>query len=132
MGRVPGLLQPISGADAVMSEKPRYVIINDIDAPEPSMVCQWVPHVGYCYLDRRQGKPDHDGMKGTEATPIEAFGFVWTDNSDGTVSFYLSDITPTATYSDGEPRRWQSWVGSFERKQLTLGAIRKSDKRNTA
>ena len=85
------------------------------------MVCQWVPGVGYCYLNRSGTKPSHDGMLGREATPIEAFGFVWTDNSDGTVSFYLADDPPlpvTATYRDGTPRRWQSRAASFEFKQI--------------
>ncbi len=100
--------------------KARYVIINEIDAPEPRMVCQWVPRIGYCYLDRRDGKHRHDGMRGDEATPIEAFGFVWTDNPDGSVSFYMSDKPVTATYRDGEPRRWQSRVQSFERRRLRV------------
>ena len=97
---------------------PKYVIINDFDAPQPSMVCQWVPGVGYCYLDRRDTKPNHDGMTGDAATPVEAFGIVWTDNKDGTVSFYLSDSPVTATYQDGEPRVWQSSRNSFEFKRL--------------
>jgi hypothetical protein len=106
--------------------KPKYVIINDCDAPEPSMVCQWVSGIGYCYLDRSAGKPRFDGMHGTEATPVEAFGFVWTDNSDGTVSFYLSDRPVTATYRDARPRRWQSRVKSFEFQQLKAAAIERA------
>jgi hypothetical protein len=103
-----------------MSKPSRYVIINDIDAPEPRMVCQWVPRKGYCYLDRTRGKPQHDGMSGLDATSIEAFGFVWTDNPDNTVSFYLSTRPVTATYSDGKSRRWQSRVESFEFRRLHL------------
>lgn len=108
-----------------MTKSPRakYVIINDVDAPEPAMVCQWVPSIGYCYLDRRHPKPRHDGMRGLEATPIEAFGFLWVENSDGTVSFYQSDLPVTATYQDGEPRRWQSRATSFEHKVLRRAAI---------
>lgn len=109
-----------------MSARSQYVIINDIDAPEPRMVCQWVPGIGYCYLDRRDNKPDHDGMRSTEATPIEAFGFVWAHNADGTVSFYLSDKPVTATYRDGKARRWQSRSTGFEYRQLKAVAIRKA------
>ena len=104
---------------------PKYVIINDFDAPEPAMVSQWVPGIGYCYLDRRNGKLRHDGMNGTAATPIEAFGFTWAENRDGTVSFYQTDRPVTATYSDGEPRRWQSRATSFEFQQLKAGAIQR-------
>lgn len=101
----------------------RYAIINDCDAPRPEMVCQWVPGVGYCYLDRRGTKPDHDGMKGAEATPVEAFGLVWAENPDGTVSFYRSERPATATYRDGVPRRWQHRDDSFEHRQLKVGAV---------
>ncbi len=104
--------------------RPQYVIINDIDAPEPAMVCQWVPKVGYCYLDRRGTKPRHDGMRGAEATDIREFGFVYTNNKDGTVSFYRTDKPETAKYHDGKPRRWQSRYDGFERKRLTTSAIR--------
>jgi len=108
------------------SQPPRYVIINDCDKPEPNMVCQWVPGIGYCYLDRRSTKPEHDGMAGEQATSIEAFGFVWTDNSDGTVSFYKTDKPVTAVYSDGKPRSWQSSTTSFERVQLRDATLRKT------
>jgi hypothetical protein len=83
-----------------------------------------VPTIGYCYLDRRQRKPDFDGMKGDEATPIEAFGFVARDDPGGTVSFYLSGDPATATYSDGKPRRWQSHATAFQRRRLTLGVVK--------
>lgn len=103
-----------------MDQRPKYVIINDTDAPEPRMVCQWVPGIGYCYLDRRDHKSDYDGMRGTEATPVEQFGFAWTDNPDGSVSFYLSDKPATATYQDGEPRHWQSGTTRFEYRRLVV------------
>ena len=98
----------------------RYVIINDIDAPEPRMVCQWLPGVGYCYLDRSRGKPRHDGMMGREATPIEAFGWTWAEDEDnGSWSrFYRTDKPSTATYWDGLPRRWQHDGDYFEFKRL--------------
>lgn len=108
-----------------MASKAKYVIIDDIDAPEPRMVCQWVPHIGYCYMDRRNNKADFDGMSGGEATPIEAFGFSVTEDRDGMVRFYRSDKPGTATYSDGEPRRWQSYISFFEYKKLTIAAGRK-------
>ncbi len=100
-----------------MSRAP-YVIINDCDQPCPNMVCQWVEGVGYCYLDRSRNKPDFDGMEGTEAIPIEDFGFVWAHNANGTVSFYRTDRPITATYSDGMPRTWQHWNDSFEFQRL--------------
>jgi hypothetical protein len=103
--------------------QPRYVILNDYDAPQPGMVCQWVPRIGYCYMDRRGNKADFDGMRGTEATPVEAFGFRWAEDRDGMTRFYLSDIPPTASYRDGEPRRWQSSVESFEWRTLKGGAV---------
>lgn len=42
------------------SPRTRYVVMNDIDAPTPYMVCQWVDGIGYCYMDRRFHKSDHD------------------------------------------------------------------------
>ena len=101
--------------------KPKYAIINDTDAPQPSVVVQWGPTVGYCYLDRT--KSSFDGMRGYEATDIEDFGFRWAENPDGTVSFYMSDIPSTATYRDGKPRAWQSPVKSFERRVLTKKVV---------
>ena len=106
-----------------MSDRPKYVIINDCDRPEPRMVCQWVPGVGYCYLDRSRTLPSHDGMSGEEATRIEDFGLSWADNADGTVSFYATGQPSTATYRDGKPRQWQSMVRSFERRQLPRAAL---------
>jgi hypothetical protein len=102
-----------------------YVIINDIDGPYFRMICQWVPGVGYCYLDRGKSKPRHDGMAGKEATPVDAFGIVWTDNADGSVSFYRSDLPATATYRDGQPRRWHDAADSAEYPRLTRSNVRK-------
>lgn len=100
-----------------------YVIVSPFDAPQPDMVCQWVRGVGYCYLDRRGTKPDFDGMRGAEATSIDAFGFAWTDNPDGTVSFYRSERPATAVYPDGQPRSWQHRSHSFEWRRLTAGVV---------
>ena len=109
-----------------MITKSPYVIINDCDAPKPQNVCQWVEGIGYCYLNRRDGRGAHDGMAGIDATPIEAFGFVWTDNKDGTVSFYMSDRPSTATYSDGVRRPWQSPINRFNfLRLLYVPAFRK-------
>ena len=105
--------------------RPKYAIINDVDAPEPRMVVQWVERVGYCSLDRRTNKADFDGMKGAEATDIRAFGFSWAENRDGTVSFYRNDLPVTATYRDGEPRFWQSPAEFFEYSILKPSATRK-------
>jgi hypothetical protein len=105
---------------------PKYVIINETDAPEPSMVCQWVAGMGYCYMDRSGLRPEHDGMQGAEATSINAFGFVCVEDRDGMVRFYRTDKPPTATYRDGEPRPWQSKQDSFEFRRLTAAYVRKS------
>jgi hypothetical protein len=106
----------------------QYVIINDTDRPEPKMVCQFVQGVGYCYLDRNHRKSDFDGMGGADATSLREFGFVWTENSDGTVSFHLADHPPlpvSAKYRDGSQRRWQSSAKSFEFRKLTPSSVRK-------
>ncbi len=116
--------EKIAKALTPAQRKAPYVIINDTDQPCPNMVCQWIEGVGYCYLDRRGTKPDHDGMRGLEATPVEAFGFVWTNNRDRTVSFYRATIPVTATYSDGEPRQWQHRADSFEFQRLTRARVR--------
>ena len=110
--------------------RPRYVIINDCDAPQPRMVCQLVPGIGYCYMDRRENKPDFDGMRGLEATPIESFGFRWAEDTDGMTRFYLSDVPATAVYSDGYPRNWQSSVEFFEWRTLKAEAIGKGKARS--
>ena len=91
---------------------PKYAIVSEFDAPTISLVCQWVPGIGYCYLDRR--KKQYDGMAGHKATSIEAFGFVWSETPDGTVQFSRSEAPATATYRDGAPRRWQSLSDSFQ------------------
>jgi len=106
----------------VTDRRPKYVIINDTDSPTPEMVCQWVKSIGYCYMDRRGSKPEFDGMQGAEATPVEAFGFVWAEDTDGVTRFYRSDLTPTAVYQDGEPRRWQGRADGFEFRTLKAKA----------
>lgn len=103
-------------------DRPKYVIINETDAPIPSMVCQWVKGVGYCYMERHATKPQHDGMRGVEVTPVEAFGFEWAEDQDGMVRFYRSEHAPTATYADGEPRAWQSRSDKFEFRIMTAAA----------
>ena len=97
---------------------PKYVIIDEFDAPEPEMVCQMVDGVGYCYLDRRGTKPSHDGMKGSRATPVERFGFAIGENANGTVTFYPTGQEIVAQYSDGVPRKWQSPMRAFEHVRL--------------
>lgn len=101
--------------------RPRFVIINDTDAPEPRNVCQWVPARGYCYLDRSRGKPEFDGMKGGSATAIEAFGFTWSEGA-GRVRFCRDGATRTAAYQDGQPRDWQSEFEMFDFPLLEQGA----------
>ena len=112
---------------SLTADRPMYVIINDIDAPEPRMVCQWVPNIGYCYLDRSRGKPSHDGMHGSEATPVEAFGFAHIENHDGTVSFFRTTRPVTSAYRDGQPRRWQHRADAFEFRRLSLGAVQQKE-----
>lgn len=102
-----------------MKGLPKYVIINDTDAPEPGMVCQWVRSIGYCYMDRSGTKPRHDGMRGHEATDIRCFGFEYAEDTDRMVRFYWVDRPITATYSDGKPRKWQSHITYFEWRKLT-------------
>lgn len=115
-----------------MTTTPKFAIVNDIDAPQPSLVCQWVPGVGYCYLDRRAGKANHDGMHPTKPTPIEAFGFNVTQD-EGRVRFQLlDDLEVTATYADGRPRRWQSRVTSFSYALLTPGKVLRKTKKAAA
>ena len=99
---------------------PKYVIINEFDAPAPQMVCQWVPNVGYCYLDRSKAR--FDGMDGRRATDIGAFGFSWVEYGKGMVRF--SQTRPvTATYEDGAPRRWQSPEREFKYSRVTVGVV---------
>ena len=106
---------------------PPYVIINDTDRPMPEMVCQWVPGVGYCYLDRSGNNPSFDGMKGREATPVEEFGLGWTNTRSGAVRFYRSGAEPCAKYQDGEPRIWQSQYWAFEYRRLRRADVKGRD-----
>lgn len=110
--------------DASRETRAKYVIIDEFDAPEPAMVCQWVPNVGYCYLNRSGTKPRRDGMTGANATPIEAFGFDWRETGKGTVCFEMTSRPSTATYFDGMPRRWQSTAFFFEYRRLTTEAVK--------
>lgn len=96
---------------------PKFAIINYTDAPQPDMVCQFMPGIGYCYLDRK--KASYDGMISADVTSVDEFGFVWTINRDGTVSFYRSSPS-FATYHDGKPRQWQGTDDSFEFRRLVL------------
>ena len=100
--------------------KPKYVIINDCDAPEWRMVCQWVPEVGYCYMDR--SKSFFDGMEGGDAMPVDAFGVLWMEGADGMTRFYPFGLNATAAYPDGAPRRWQG-ARKFEWGRLTARAV---------
>lgn len=106
-----------------VSERYKYVIMNDTDAPQPNMVCQWVEGVGYCYLDRTNNKPRHDGMRGSEATPVTTFGVGWVEGK-GMVQFYVTHPS-FARYPDGMPRRWQSDVREFSWPILTLHSFRR-------
>lgn len=110
-----------------MSTPPKYVIINDCDAPEPAMVCQWVPGVGYCYLDRTRNKPSFDGMVGEHATPVNTFGIIVHEGTDGIVTFRATGKS-FARYPDGEPRRWQSSLPEFTHKRLLKKNVRKRRK----
>jgi hypothetical protein len=120
----------MSGADRPNNATPttgepaKYVIINDTDSPQPSMVCQWVRGVGYCYMDRRGRKGDFDGMRGAEATPIEKFGFSVAEDRDGVARFYKTDRPITTTYRDGLPRRWQSPSTFFEWRILKRSNVK--------
>lgn len=108
-----------------MSGLVKYVIINDCDVPQPDMVCQWVPGVGYCYLDRSGNKPSFDGMKGDEATPINMFGILVHEAKDRTISFKATGKS-FARYLDGRPRRWQSSEPAFTHKMLMKKDVRKA------
>lgn len=105
--------------------KAKYVIINDCDAPQPAMVCQLVPGVGYCYLDRSGNKPSFDGMKGDEATSINTFGILVHEEADGTITFKATGKS-FALYPDGQPRRWQSSVSEFTHRKLMKKDVRKA------
>lgn len=115
-------------ADSGTTNPALYAIINDCDCPEPRMVCQWVTGVGYCYLERKFNKPGFDGMNGSEATSMQEFGFDWTENSNGTVSFSRSERAVTALYRDGEPRRWQHQADQFDFPYLTRTMVSKKKK----
>lgn len=88
------------------------------------MVCQWVPGVGYCYLDRTGNKPSFDGMKGEEATPINTFGILVHEAKDGIITFQVTGKS-FARYPDGQPRRWQSSAPQFTHQRLTEKGTRK-------
>ena len=106
-------------------DRPKYVIVNEYDAPEPRMVCQWVPGVGYCYMDRTHGKSRYDGMTGSYIAPVFDFGFDIMENTGGLVSFHKARPS-VALYLDGEPRRWQSSIHSFSRQMLEKKKGRRS------
>lgn len=88
------------------------------------MVCQWVPDVGYCYLDRTGDKPLFDGMAGDEATPVNTFGILVHEAKDGTITFKATGKS-FARYADGTPRRWQSIEAAFTHRRLMKKDVRK-------
>lgn len=125
----PNTLRTPAGSRQIDASR-RYVIINDADAPSPSMVCQFVPHIGYCYMKRDKGFATYDGMNGARATPIEEFGFSDSVSSDGIVSF--KRVGPSyALYDDGKPRNWQHDADSFDLPFLYIGANARKPQNST-
>lgn len=100
---------------------PKYAIVNTVDAPTPEMVAQWIPGVGYCYLDRTGNKPSFDGMPADEATGINTFGITVFEHGDGPnkgkVDF-LATGRSFARYHDGLPRLWQDSRHTFTHTRL--------------
>lgn len=88
-------------------DQPRFVIINDSDAPSRRNVAQWVDGVGYCYMARDEypNLKEFDGMQPLNPTPIEDFGFAILPRMDE-VAFVRAGES-VATYEDGKPRAWQ-------------------------
>lgn len=103
-----------------MADQPKYAIVNEFDAPQPSLVAQWVPGKGYCYLDR--SKSMHDGMMGTRPTAIEDFGFEVIEHPDGSVTFNKTRHS-RATYASGGTRVWQSYIGEFTHQRLEVAVV---------
>ena len=80
-------------------DRPKYVIVNEYDAPEPRMVCQWVPGVGYCYMDRTHGKSRYDGMTGS-CNSISFGNSHWRIWIKGSFYFFAKQITTMKTISN--------------------------------
>ena len=97
------------------TDRPRFAIMNTMDAPQRRMVCEWVPNVGYCYMMRHHEPhlKDFDGMNPPRPTSLEDFGFRVDVLSIEAVFTRIADST--ATYEDGKPRSWQDrcWTDQF-------------------
>lgn len=85
--------------------KPKYAIVNEIDAPIARHIAQLTP-IGYCYMSRNKDGylKKFDGMKPVRPTPIEDFGFAVMERGKTVTFVRCADCV--ATYSDGLPRRW--------------------------
>lgn len=108
---------------------PRFVIINDSDAPAPHMVCQ-LTKIGYCYMDRYSARRRHvksyDGMRpGPTTTSMEDFGFEISERRG--VVYFRKTSESRATYRDGQSRHWQSCEEEFE-LPLVRDARRKKER----
>ncbi len=109
-------------------DRPTFVIIDDIDAPERANVCQLIEGVGYCYMVRDAKRMPFDGMSGVFATPLEHFGFSIED--DGKIVQFTRTAAGCAKYDDGKPRRWQDRIFTdyFELPMLMRAMVRKRRK----
>lgn len=87
---------------------PRFAIVNDSDAPNKTMVAQYIDGLGYCYMDRHgenKYKRRYDGMQARRPTSMEDFGFE-VEALEFQVNFQRTGPS-RAVYNDGRPREWQ-------------------------
>jgi hypothetical protein len=87
------------------------VIINETDEPSARMcaVVTAVSHSdGFCWGRYLTTYPRRQKCAGARATKVEDFG-IRIVVSGGALKAVREHVEPTASYSDGAPRRWQDW-----------------------
>lgn len=90
-----------------------YVIMNDVDCPEAKLVAVLTRHDdvrGVWHALYLSDKTNMVAPYGRQPTPLSAFGKAveWKWNEYRVVS---TGAPCTATYRDGEPRKWQDYYG---------------------
>ena len=103
-----------------VNKMPRFAIINTCDGPYKRMVCEWVEGFGYCYMNRLIDKSlkRFDGMTPKRPTSMEDFGFSVIVGEK--VAAFCQTAASSATYEDGQPRRWHDNSTNFILPLVTL------------
>ena len=87
-----------------------FFIVDDCDAPKQRMIAVLSEDGNLYYTHPKL--IGHGPMHGRRATNVKEFGFEIEEEESGTYKFTKTSRS-TATYPDGQPRRWQDTKMEF-------------------